>query len=79
MPIYEYECTNCKDVFERQYKIDDRNIPIETPCELCGGEIQIKLNALGFVDPLRIGLRKPPGWFSDKIKEIKKKHPLGNL
>lgn len=79
MPIYEYICTECQELFEESQKIDDRYIPTEQPCKICGGTIQININPLGFVDPIRIGLRKRPSWLTDRFKEMKKKHPKGNF
>ena len=79
MPTYEYKCKNCELVFEEMHKIAERNIPIEKPCPQCGGEIQMNFCAVGFVDPMRIGVTKRPEWFKDRLREIKKKHPLGKL
>ena len=79
MPVYSYKCISCGYTFEESHKIDDRSIPTKTPCPKCGKEIQIDICAVGFVDPIRIGVRKRPDWFVDRLKQIKKKHPLGNM
>jgi len=34
MPIYEYKCPNCNDIFELKRNIKD--IPKEFPCPKCG-------------------------------------------
>ena len=78
MPIYEYKCKSCDNEFDESHKIDDRLIPTETPCNKCGGEIYISLGTPGFVDPMRIttrGVKKVPGVFKDRLKEIAKTHP----
>jgi putative FmdB family regulatory protein len=46
MPIYEFECTECGDVFERLQKISDAD---PTVCPNCGaGRIRRKLTAPAF-------------------------------
>ena len=37
MPTYDYECLNCKEVFEKFQKITDN--PLET-CPKCGGKVK---------------------------------------
>jgi len=34
--IYVYGCENCKVIFERKLKVEERNIPCELPCPYCG-------------------------------------------
>jgi putative FmdB family regulatory protein len=78
MPLYEYECKSCQKVFEAQYKIAERDTPTKTPCE-CGGEIVQRITGFSIGDAMRLGVRKRPEWFTDRLKEIKKKHPRGKL
>ncbi len=86
MPTYDYECIKCGYVFEENLKIADRKIPTEEPCRDgdCGGEVkQIIVTASGFAyDNIRTKhSKKVPGWYTDKIKDLKhsKRFPNNNL
>ena len=39
----------------------------------------MKAVAPGIGDPLKMGLIKPDGQYVEKLKEIKKNHPLGTV
>ena len=80
MPTYDYECIKCGYSFEEDLKIADRKIPTEERCRFptCGGEVkQIIVKASGFAyDNIRTKhSKKEPGWFSDKIKDLKRNNP----
>ena len=80
MPTYDYECIKCGYVFEEDLKIADRKIPTEECCRFptCGGEVkQIIVKASGFAyDNIKTKhSKKEPGWFSDKIKDMKRNIP----
>ena len=93
MPTYDYECIKCGYGFEEDLKIADRKIPTESPCAQqipqtkhmnfeCGGEVkQIIVKASGFAyDNIRTKhSKKEPGWFSDKIKDMKRNIPGNTL
>jgi len=84
MPTYDYECTKCGLTFEEDLKIADRKIPTEERCRFptCGGEVkQIIVKASGFAyDNIRTKhSKKEPGWFSDKIKDLKRNNPGNTL
>ena len=87
MPTYDYKCEKCGHEFEEMLPISRRNEPTEVSCErqlhraspICGGEIKIKVVAPGIGDPLKMGLKKPDGRYVEKLKEIKKNHPLGTV
>ena len=84
MPTYDYECTKCGHTFEKDLKIADRKIPTEELCEFptCGGEVkQIIVKASGFAyDNIRTKhSKKEPGWYSDKIKDMKRNIPGNTL
>ena len=78
MPTYDYECIKCGYAFEEDLKVADRKIPTEERCRFptCGGEVkQIIVKASGFAyDNIRTkhSTKKVPGWYSDKIKDLKK-------
>ena len=93
MPTYDYECIKCGYVFEEDLKIADRKIPTESPCAQqipqtkhmnfeCGGEVkQIIVKASGFAyDNIKTKhSKKEPGWYSDKIKDMKRNIPGNTL
>ena len=84
MPTYDYECTKCGLTFEEDLKVADRKIPTEERCRFptCGGEVkQIIVKASGFAyDNIRTKhSKKEPGWFSDKIKDLKRNNPGNTL
>ncbi len=84
MPTYDYECIKCGYVFEEDLKIADRKIPTEERCRFptCGGEVkQIIVKASGFAyDNIKTKhSKKEPGWFSDKIKDMKRNIPGNTL
>ena len=93
MPTYDYKCEKCGHTFEEDLKIADRKIPTESPCAQqipqtkhmnfeCGGEVkQIIVKASGFAyDNIRTKhSKKEPGWFSDKIKDMKRNIPGNTL
>jgi putative FmdB family regulatory protein len=53
MPIYEYECTACKERFERSQRFTD---PPVTECPACGGPVRRVLFPAGIVF-------KGSGWY----------------
>ena len=87
MPTYDYECENCGHTFEEDLKIADRKIPTESPCErqlhraapICGGEVKQIIAAPYFgydnIHTRHSTNNKEPGWFSDKMKDMKKNIP----
>ena len=91
MPTYDYECKKCGYVFEEDLKIADRKIPTESPCAQqipqtkhmnfeCGGEVkQIIVQASGFaydnIHTRHSTNNKEPGWFKDKITDLKRNNP----
>ena len=87
MPTYDYKCEKCEHEFEEMLSISRREEPTEVPCErqlhraspICGGEIKMKAVAPVIGDPLKMGLVKPDGQYVEKLKEIKKNHPLGTV
>ena len=55
MPVYEYECPECKKVHEVQQKMTDE--PLFT-CPECGGEVKKLISASSFQ-------LKGGGWYAD--------------
>ena len=82
MPTYDYKCEKCDHTFEESLKIVDRRAPTESPCSECGGEVkQIIVSASGFAyDNIRTKhSKKVPGWYTDKIKDMKRNIPGNTL
>ena len=84
MPTYDYKCEKCGHTFEEDLKIADRKIPTEELCRFptCGGEVkQIIVKASGFAyDNIRTKhSKKEPGWFKDKMTDMKRNIPGNTL
>ena len=84
MPTYDYECIKCGYAFEEDLKIADRKIPTEERCRFptCGGEVkQIIVQASGFAyDNIKTKhSKKVPGWYTDKITDLKRNNPGNTL
>ena len=70
MPLYDYECQECKDTFEEILKMDDRKLPTKSPCKKCGGEIVQLLTGGHLGDPVRLGITRPSGEFKEVLSKI---------
>ena len=81
MPTYDYKCEKCGHTFEKDLKIADRKIPTEELCEFptCGGEVQQIIAAPYFgydnIKTRHSTNNKEPGWFKDKITDLKRNNP----
>ena len=64
MPIYEYECLNCKIQFEKLQKISD--LPITNCPECSNGKVKKLISATSF----RL---KGQGWYETDFKSSKEK------
>ena len=86
MPTYDYRCEKCGTEFEDFLPMSKRTKPTEEPCDkqlhraapVCGGKIaQVPGStptAFAYDNIASPGHpKKPPGWMTDKLKEIKKK------
>lgn len=61
MPVYEFQCTKCQQIFEYQLRMAD---PPKTECEACGGALEkiISRSAFQF---------KGGGWYKDLYSSAK--------
>lgn len=79
MPTYDYKCEKCEHTFEEDLKIADRKIPTESSCKQCGGEVTQVVAAPYFgydnIHTRHSTNNKEPGWFKDKITDLKKNNP----
>ena len=94
MPTYDYECIKCGYSFEEDLKIADRKSPTESPCTQqisqtkhmsfeCGGEVKQIIAAPYFgydnIHTRHSTKNKEPGWFKDKMTDMKKNIPGNTL
>ena len=90
MPTYDYICEKCGHTFEESLKIADRDAPTEIPCEQqieqtkhmsikCDGEVKQVMHAPYFgydnIHTRHSTNNKEPGWFKDKITDLKRNNP----
>lgn len=76
MPVYSYACRGCDARFDEVHKVDERQVPTETPCKACSGEVYIHIGGgLGYVDNTgRLSEKKVPGDFKNLVKNIMTSH-----
>ena len=91
MPTYVYKCEKCDHTFEESLKVVDRGVPTESPCErqlhraapICGGEVKQIIAAPYFgydnIHTRHSTNNKEPGWYTDKIKDMKRNIPGNTL
>jgi putative FmdB family regulatory protein len=78
MPVYLYECDECKHQFEEFKTIAKYDEPLVDPCPSCYkvGYIDRIVYTSGFVAPERLeatgGCRKVPKEFNSLLKNMKK-------
>lgn len=73
MPSYNYKCKTCGNGFSQISSIDERNKPLQFPCNECGNfalYIQIGATNISYNGNL-----KTTNNFNDRLKEIKKNLP----
>jgi len=93
MPYYDYRCEKCGNEFEDFYSMAERKEPTESSCEkdigvdesvVCGGTIDLvpgkTPTAFAYDNIASPGHnKKPPGWITDKLIEIKKQQPKATM
>ena len=80
MPTYQYKCNECGNEFEEIHRVADREIPVDTLCEICGqGNIELVPQLLTTIS-MRGSWRQhtSDGW-KDRLKEIKRSNPGSRL
>jgi putative FmdB family regulatory protein len=55
MPLYEYRCESCENIFELRQKFSDAPA---TVCPTCGGKVEKLISQSGFA-------LKGQGWYND--------------
>jgi len=77
MPTYTYRCEGCDHLWDEQRKIVDRKIPTTEPCPHCAcdpleaGPVVLEPAAPGFGDAYKIGVKKLPNWWGERLQRIK--------
>ena len=73
MPIYEYQCESCSHSFESFLSMSNMNEPLNEPCPECGkNEVNKRVSKTTMGVDMNL---KTPGWFKDKMDNLKKKVP----
>lgn len=78
MPLYDYRCDTCNNVFELRLPMTDNILPTTKPCPTCNNYTieQFLETAPGIADPMRIGSIRPPSEFRrDVLGRIKAANP----
>ena len=85
MPTYVYKCDTCEEVWEESFPYEERDKPIEDGCVAtspCDGTVSRIPAMPGFAyDNIasKGHPKKPPGWYSDKIADMKRNIPGNTL
>jgi putative FmdB family regulatory protein len=76
MPLYEYVCDSCGEIFDEFSSIANRNAPTEKPCPSCGEtSVRQNLTMPPIADPVRLGRIKAPAGFREILKNVGQKVP----
>lgn len=78
MPLYDFKCDDCSEVFTVMCKISDRD---QQACPKCGsGKYQPHhTQPLAMGDPVRLGVIKPDGGFQEVLSKIHNANYKSNL
>lgn len=76
MPIYDYKCNKCENVFEALVKMADAEQPTKDPCPECGKKAVVRyyIKATPLHSGEGIGSTVVPDGFKDVLKNIRKKN-----
>ena len=66
MPIYEYYCEDCKEIFEAMQKITDKELTSKPGCDIKDCSVVKIISRTSFV-------LKGGGWYKDGYSSTKKK------
>lgn len=81
MPFYDYTCQTCGASFEKRLPMSDYVLPESEPCPTCQSLTVTKdACAPPLVDPVRIGVTRPPADFSKYVLgKIKHANPNSSV
>lgn len=74
--MYQYQCKDCGEIFDKRLSISDRKLPESEACPHCN-KVGWVLQYIGEPPPLHSGAgiagsAKVPGYFKDVLRGIKK-------
>lgn len=72
MPLYDYSCRSCDNEFTESHSVDNRKIPLEKPCDQCGGELFQRISGTSLVTDHMTLTRRAGSEWQDVLKGIKK-------
>lgn len=83
MPIYNYECSECQNVFEAFRKISERNQASELTCPACNKQgvsnyimsAPMIVSDIGSIGPLG---KTDSGW-KEVLSKVKETHTINNI
>ena len=79
MPIYDYECSDCRNQFDETLRMSERLGPTEDPCEKCGGVVKQTITQMSIGDPVRLGIIRPGVQFNEVLSKIHERTVGSNL
>jgi putative FmdB family regulatory protein len=82
MPLYDFKCNACSDVFEVWQTISNHEKPLSEPCPKCSvrGQIERLYGANPFIDSVKLGVRQPDRTFQREVLgKIAKNNPRSNI
>ena len=74
MPMYTYQCKECKEVFDDYQAMDDRKVPESKPCPSCGKENSVIQVIMGRVGIVYKDTNKTSSVYRDTIKTLNKEY-----
>ncbi len=80
--LYQYRCTACENIWERQLKLADREVPFNEPCPKCeteGNVVQYLGNMPMHIDSHKLGIKKPDQGFREVLSRVHEKTPGSRL
>ena len=79
MPTYLYKCKECDSEFEEIHRIAERELPLDTPCEICGGKVRLIPQIPAMVSMQGSWRAHTSDGWKDTLREIKKNNPGSTL
>ena len=82
MGVYNYRCSSCEHLFDEVHKMDDRKIPVESPCPKCGSEgtvSQYFSKAAHVGDPFALGKIKLDDGMKNVLDKVRRVPGAGHV
>jgi len=79
MPIYDYRCDGCGEIWEENHSMANSSKPCDAACPHCTTKGKVKKHIGGFpamsVDTTMSADKKTDGMFSERMQQIQDKLP----